>query len=504
MRFKRLLLFLCLAGFAGCGRSAPHETTASLAGTLGESAACVDFSVRLTEGLQRLLLDHQELPSADDVRSALSTRIGDRPGSSFAAAEITKVYETLVVESRRRLGISDTRDLLATITALEIGDRTTPEKIALREKLDVVYSLARKAAVAAGLTCQTSPHAADDAANTNAKPSSVRARRRNETGAFALPVRGALRVLATAYQSCRALEVPALTSDSPSVSESALTYKGRYGKGRLYEVKNAALLMSTHYYLREAAETGDACFDLSKKPMIYDFGGKPYADPGVGTTLDLFRNNPGGPTQSLGIDCSAFVFSSLATVGLKLRTGDLRPADVYGVSAAMMMNPTKNGLDCLEPVRTTPTTSLLEGDLLASTGHVVMIGHLGRDPWGIAGVDSIADCTTATISTSRFDFEVLQSAPVKGRVGIDRMRAADYLEESPTMKAALQTYAVAACKAKFGLSGIVSPSKARLVRHTGTDECIANEIPLERESCVRSCVEQLNSWNELELGGGFR
>ena len=95
---------------------------------------------------------------------------------------------------------------------------------------------------------------------------------------------------------------------------------------------------------------------------------------------------------------------------------------------------------------------------------------------------------SANIAFKNFDFDVLQSSPVKGGIGLDRMRASDYLPGSSSMGAAMVSYAIAACKARFGSSSTVKPSAARLVRHKLTAECMDRPVKLERESCVKSCA----------------
>jgi hypothetical protein len=155
------------------------------------------------------------------------------------------------------------------------------------------------------------------------------------------------------------------------------------------------------------------------------------------------------------------------------------------------MNPASNGLSCLAPVASKAGDSLRNGDILASTGHIVMIESVGSDPFGIERLQKVSDCRTENISHKNFDFAMLHSSPTKGGVGINRSKAADYLDESSAMRSALVDYAIAACKAKFGQPSTVKPSTARLVRHKMTAECMDKPVPLEGESCVQRCVSRL-------------
>ena len=116
-----------------------------------------------------------------------------------------------------------------------------------------------------------------------------------------------------------------------------------------------------------------------------------------------------------------------------------------------------------------------------------MVDTVGADPFGVAGIKSLSGCISANVSASRFDFDVIQSAPIKGAIGINRIRASAYLSEPGSMRTAMLQYAVAACKANFGVTSTPLPTTARLVRHKLTDECLDRPVALAGASCVSTC-----------------
>ncbi|HEX4926056.1 MAG TPA: hypothetical protein VFV50_18325, partial [Bdellovibrionales bacterium] len=288
------------------------------------------------------------------------------------------------------------------------------------------------------------------------------------------------------YQSCQAQSQPALTDDVGDVRGiSIIGDHPAGGKKRVISDLNA--YVSSNYYLKAITETSNRCLPIKKNPLIYDFGGKPHANSAENSKLDFFKN-AGSGTETLGVDCSGFVFSALATSGLKLKKdGRLKAISVFGVSARMYMAPKENGLTCIEPVKLTATNVLRRGDIIAQSGHVVMVDTAGADPFSVGGIEKAEDCTGARLSPRRFDFVIVQSSPTKGGIGINKIRAADYLQENTKMANGLREYAVAACKARFGVSHTVKTTDAVIVRHAGTSECMDTRVPLQNEECVASC-----------------
>lgn len=123
---------------------------------------------------------------------------------------------------------------------------------------------------------------------------------------------GLNRVFATAYQSCRVLDLPEIDKTTPdAIGIKRIGTRPDGGGVRI--IDNFALVQKTHYYVKNVA-TQSSCINVQNNPPIYDFGGK------AGNTkgrLDLFKNNSDG-SQALGIDCSGYISAAIAAAGLKL------------------------------------------------------------------------------------------------------------------------------------------------------------------------------------------
>ncbi len=298
-------------------------------------------------------------------------------------------------------------------------------------------------------------------------------------------VYGARKAFATAYQSCDVTRLPALSKATPDVA--GIKVIGMYpdGIGKRRVVGDLQKLLKTDPYLSANHPGFNTCFDVEKSPLIYNYGGKPNSEAG---TLNFFLHGGTG-TTTLGVDCSGFVYTAMAAAGLKLKSsGHLKAYDVAAVPARAFQNPAANHLDCLNLATFTDQENLIAGDILASSGHVVIIDTVGDDPFGIAAITNEKDCVTAHINPARFDFAILQSSPTKGGIGIDRIRAADYLTEEPAMLKAMIQNAVSACLAKTRHQTVEShSSQASLIRHSTAASCQDAAIKLNHEECVALC-----------------
>jgi hypothetical protein len=298
---------------------------------------------------------------------------------------------------------------------------------------------------------------------------------------------GARKVLAVAYQSCDVLALPPMTAATPNVQ--GITSIGvRSDGGQIREISSVSQLNATDYYYHGQTLAASTCFDVHSDPLIYNFGGKPFTTVKDETKLDLFtRVTTGGP--SLGIDCSGFVASALALGGLKTDPKNVLKADLIGgIPSVAFMEPQNNHLSCLQKIAVDARTSILPGDIAAINGNVIMIDSIGDDPLAIGKISSLAGCTSANINPSNFNFNITQSAPVKSGIGINRIKGADYMPESATIRNGFIAYAVAACRAKFGGDATVSSPNLSLVRHLKTPECLApRPLVMSHEDCVASC-----------------
>ncbi|MBX2995738.1 MAG: hypothetical protein KF681_12985 [Bdellovibrionaceae bacterium] len=444
--------------------------------------ACASYSDKVVATLSEALIQGEELPGKDQLESALRRKLKsmNQEQAEMMVQNVLRVYDAVTSETQAQLKINTKAELLEAITALDIGDQTSPEKLALGQKIKASFAQVQKSAEVAGMSCD------DD----TTQPQNPPANAATKLGDMDPVMSGALRVMTTAYQNCAGAELPAMTASTPDTR--GISVIGNHPDGGLKrEVSSVADLKKTHYYIKEGLERDASCFDVPNKPLIYDFGGKPYATTSEDSPIDLFKD-AGTGTKVLGIDCSGYVFSAMAASGLRTAPGKkLKASLVYGISSSMMMNPASNGLSCLVPVTFTAGSNIKSGDILAVNGHVVILDVTGSDPFGLARAKSASQCTTSVLTAAGYDFDVLQSSPVKGGIGLDRMRAKDYLPSSSKMLTTMQGYAVSACKVKFGQAPGSAPSSGRVVRHKGTPECLDKPVSIARESCVQSCYSRL-------------
>jgi hypothetical protein len=244
---------------------------------------------------------------------------------------------------------------------------------------------------------------------------------------------------------------------------------------------------NSHYYIHNMSQPNNSCAAVKNHPPIYDFGGKPYTTSTLATTLNMQRADGGSGSEVFGVDCSGFVFSSLVSAGLHIVDPgkDIKATMVLGTPAAAFKEPQSNHLGCMAKIAITSTQTLQPGDVIATTGHVIMVDTVGADPFGIAKAKTASDCSKLTYGG--FDFSVTQSSPSKGSIGINRYVAKDYLATSGTMASGLTAYAQALCRTKFGLAASLNSPNMSVVRHKKTPECRMPEFTLTGQECVSAC-----------------
>ena len=459
----------------GCSKM--QTTSEQIASDTANFGACASYREKVVTTLSEALIQKQELPSGAELEKALRKKLVTLKASKREALirNVMQTYKTLTVDTQASLGLKTKSEMLEALTALEIGDTTTEQKKLLGQQIQRSFASVNTSASSAGMDCddEAAPPAIVDGGGATF----------NKVDPM---ISGALRVMTTAYQGCQGLDLPAMTSSTPDAQGVSVT--GEHPSGGLNRaISNLANLKRTHYYIKEGIQSASGCFDVPNNPLIYDFGGKPYATTAETSPIDLFKD-AGTGTKVLGIDCSAYVVSAMAVSGLRLTPNKKMKASlVYGVSSTMLMNPASNGLGCLAPVTFTPGSTMKSGDVVAVSGHVVMVDLTGPDPFGLARAKNVGECTTSVLHPRGFDFDILQSSPIKGAVGLDRIRASAYLDTTGKMGLTFLGYAVSACKVKFGQAPGSAPSSGRIVRHKMTPECLDKPVPLARESCVQSC-----------------
>jgi len=404
---------------------------------------------------------------------------------------LTELYELLSDHSLQKLGVNpyDSGKTLETLTNLEMGARDTPAKAELQDRIRAKFAEIEKFASDALLAHSCPPPAAPVPETSQEPPATQPGTIFDVWRETQHPVvYGALKSFATSYQSCDVGFSSAITSSTKDVKGISIVGTHPNGVGKQRVISNLDALINSHPYLSNYIRPADTCFNVLRNPMIYDYGGKPYADNSLDSELNFFRD-AGTGTSALGTDCSGFVYSALASAGLKLKeSGRLKAINVMGVPASMYMKPQENGLTCFDYAAFDREQNIRPGDILASSGHIFIVEDVGPDPLGIGWIKNEANCTTSNIDVSKFDFTILHSSPVKGGIGILRMRAADYLKDGGSMTTAMIQHAVNACLAKTKKTKIVTrSSSASLVRHKGTAECLDRPIRLTYEDCLARC-----------------
>lgn len=458
---------------------------------------CENFESRTWNAVDRYLIEQREIPSAEELKEHLKLSLKELKGPQDSLTEekldilsqkMSELFDILLAEAPEKEQIKNSDELLALLSALELGDHTTEARVYLQSRVKAQFAQIQKQVHEMQVQCQLpeeeSPLEVSDPRAQLPVPD-IKASR------LPLPVFGMRFSIATAYQSCQALDEPIMTASTPQLEGIKITGKHSDGVGNKRDIASLTSLIRTHHYYKNVNNYGPNCLNPQSSPMIYDYGGKPYATTSSSSTLDFFKNSGSG-TKVLGMDCSGLVYSALATAGLRVTANKNNKATgVYGISSTMYMEPQKNGLSCLEKITVTPNASLRAGDVVAVRGHVLMIDSIGSDPFGLNDIKTISQCSSLT--AKNFDFVVAQSSPSKAGIGINRYQARDYLQESEKMREGLQRYAYYACLARFNNKSYTpSGETASVVRHKQTSACLGTRVKLAKESCVQSCPQLTN------------
>ena len=462
-------LLALVAVLPGCGKGGAVE---SVAQAITDSPNCLSSRDRLWSALYREVDERGELPAAADVSDQIHGLVSD----AGQAESLASAYATISREVR----FLDREEALRRLAQMELGDRTSDEKIARQDELERSLTKALAASVAALGTCTTPPTTPPATGPVDAVPM-FEAWRKSATATLY----GAYKTMSVGYQSCNAVGLPALTSATPAVQGISVTGTHENGVGHTREVTDAAALFATNPFYAKRISPPTGCFGATKSPIIYDYGGKPYAS---STAIDLTKNGGSG-TSSLGVDCSGFIATAVLAGGLRLKQGvSSKPAQSGGVSASMLADPANNGLSCFARLPSTKTQNLQSGDVIANTGHVVMVDRAGTDPLGIEGAKTSADCEN--VSYKKFDFTIIQSSASKGGIGMNRYRAVDYLAGYSAMRIGLEAYARSFCRVRIGLdspSTLAKTANAVVIRNKGGSACTDNRVPLVGETCLQAC-----------------
>ena len=296
-------------------------------------------------------------------------------------------------------------------------------------------------------------------------------------------VAGARKVMATAYQSCKVLDFPLVsskTSEAKGIREISTSKSG----GVYRSISSLPQLLSSHYYLSQLNHTPSSrgCPNISRNPLLYDFGGKPVISMYPYPQINLFKN-AGSGSHILGLDCSGFVMSALATAGLRIkRNKSMKSSYISGISSWNFKD-TNNNFNCLEQLTIKePDIPLRTGDIITVSGHIMIVDQLGKNPLGIDNVTSPYQCES--IGINQMNFSIIQSSSDLNAIGINRMHVRHVTNDQ--LIKGLTDWAVHNCKKKWGYSSFNS-NDISISRHKLTPECRESEMYLLGEECISSC-----------------
>jgi hypothetical protein len=496
-----LALAFTLTACGKMGSTAQNIAQSSL-GNLG----CKASQSEMWNSLQAVVENGEKYPDTNELREALLS-IGKQYGQSgplfnnYVNAFVEN-YQTTISGIEEKFAPQDERSWKKALAEAEVGIRVTDAHKDLQSKLQASLTKLDKAESALQAPCASEGEGEGDGGVASGGVTSPGPTTEPETTTVGktgtaweqlkttqdLVVYGARKVLATAYQSCDVLSLKPMVASTPSVKGIEVT--GHHPSGGLTRaIAQVADVVKTHYYIANQRLAKSSCFEVRNSPLIYDFGGKPYTSSSKPYELNMFKNTSGGQ-NTLGIDCSGFVFSALAVAGLKMDPSSSKPLKaslVHGIPSGAFKEPQDNGLRCLAKISVSKSTSIKSGDIAAINGHVVMLDQVGDDPFGLRLITKSSDCNSSKISYKNFDFVINQSSPSKNGIGINRYVAKDYLAESSSYRDGLTRYAVAACRAKFDLTPKLDSPNLSVVRHKKTSECKATALTEAHEDCVDSC-----------------
>ncbi|MBC7372067.1 MAG: C40 family peptidase [Bdellovibrionaceae bacterium] len=483
---NKIILFASLVILASACAPKNLESIQQASSETTAAVGCTNFEAQTYSAIEKFLVEQNEIPSSEELKHQLKVSLKSLKATQENLTEanvnalsykVGDLFDTLLIETAQKENVKDANEMLALISALELGDQTTEVRASLQARLKANFESVSAQAQEMQVSCQNPVDNAPQAMDPHL-----------EATALPLAVYGARFAMATAYQTCEALDEPAMTAATPDVQGIKITGKHSDGVGNKRVVGSLSSVLKTHPYYKNVNSYGASCLNPRTSPLIYDYGGKPYSTTSSSSTLNFFKNHGSG-TAALGIDCSGYVFTALATAGLRMAPNKNNKAiSVHGVSATMFIEPQKNGLSCMEKITVTPKEQLRAGDVVAVRGHILIIDSVGSDPFGLDDIKSLSACSK--VSYKNFDFVVSQSSPSKEGIGINRFEAKDYLPDSEKMRDALTKYATYACQARYGVKNITpSLGTASIVRHKLTSECMGTRVALEQESCVAGCSQ---------------
>ena len=105
------------------------------------------------------------------------------------------------------------------------------------------------------------------------------------------------------------------------------------------------------------------------------------------TYLEMQVGIPG-----LGVDCSGFVTTALASSGLRLKYNkSITPHHIRAVSSWLLKEPKRENFLCLVKQQISQQNPLKPGDIIASANHVIIVDEINslEDPFSIQSIKQV-------------------------------------------------------------------------------------------------------------------
>ncbi len=339
----------------------------------------------------------------------------------------------------------------------------------------------------------------DDGSNENVVPDVVEEIVAVEPIPLHPAARGARKLLASFYQSCKAIDLPiedgAETLKGVLVGDSIDGQSGLQG-GKIRKITNLDAFVDSHRVLSELKKDenypGPQCKDATKQPPLFAYASRKYPTRSTGE-FKIFSKG-GGITRSSppasGIDCSSFVSVALASQGLKMSKEQTGFRDM--TTRSLKTQAAKSN-SCIENAKVSPNEPLKAGDIInVATTHTVIIDSVGKDPLGVEKYAAAGNCNA--ISPKDFNFTYVHSGAIRNSYGPSRVKA-NY-HRSGVMWNNLAVMAKRLCHEKVSgnngrrdsrLSGM--NENFGLLRHKSEDpECISDKkYKIEGQQCIDGC-----------------
>lgn len=481
---KSALLLLASCSMYSCAPG--HATSIENASqNISSNLGCKDVKSKVFDSFYEMVDQDHFVPNADELKSSLdkkvdemtkSKKISDVDAGQIAQlkTELHNLVEAMLSEADRNPHLT-AKDLIQKLIAYEMEDQSDINTINSSQKIAGAATKVKALGQAMQLACAGPVDSGTGLNSTATTPAA-------SPGKVS---KGIDMVFATAYQSCRVLDLPAM--DRSTASVVGITRVGTHadGIGGKREVTNLSSVQKSHYYINGIA-TESQCAPVRNNPLIYDYGG----EPAISKNTISFQTDAGSGTKALGVDCSAYVSSTIAVAGLRYKPELANKPIFIRQTSSSFISAAKSGFTCFENVTVSPTSTVKPGDIIGVSGHVVAIDKVGADPFGLSLVKSVSECSN--LDYRNFDITITQSSPSKNGIGINKYILKDYLLESgPSgkMTVAFVGMGQQACLAKFQNKSIKPASSAwGFLRHKGTPECLAPRVSMVGESCTQKCL----------------